>query len=106
MKAGRERAEEVMTMSGSVTVDIVVPVVGLLALLVLIVPVMWASRASVRERQRPAVTEGRQRWHLPRRSAPADAPPGCCATGGTGPGRPERRRGPAWPSEPGTGPNG
>ena len=31
-------------MSGSVTADIVIPVVALLALLVLIGPVMWASR--------------------------------------------------------------
>ena len=40
MKAGREPAEEVMTMSGSPATAIVVPIVALLALLVLIVPVM------------------------------------------------------------------
>jgi hypothetical protein len=33
-----------MKMSGSVTADIVIPVVAMLALLVLIIPVMWASR--------------------------------------------------------------
>jgi hypothetical protein len=84
VKAGRERAEEVMAMSGSVTVDIVVPVVALLALLVLIGPVMWASRdpsgKGSGQRSRRAVTGGTfggdPRQHMPHRDGvPPEALP-------------------------------
>jgi hypothetical protein len=62
-----------MTMSGSVAADIVVPVVGLLALLVLIGPVMWASRdpsgKGSGQRSRRAVSGGTFRGD-PRQQVP------------------------------------
>ena len=69
-------------MSGSMAADIVVPVVGLLALLVLIGPVMWASRdpsgKGSGQRSRRAVSggtfRGDPRQQIPNRHAlPPDA---------------------------------
>jgi hypothetical protein len=71
-------------MSGSVEAAIVIPVVGLLALLLLIIPVMWASRdpsgkGSV-QRSRPTVSggtfRGDPRQQMPHRDAvPPEALP-------------------------------
>ncbi|HEV3287618.1 MAG TPA: hypothetical protein VG123_01360 [Streptosporangiaceae bacterium] len=66
-----------MTMSGSMAADIVVPVVALLALLVLIGPVMWASRdpsgKGSGQRSRRAVSggtfRGDPRQQMPHRDA-------------------------------------
>ena len=77
MRVGSRPGEEVMKMSGSVTADIVIPVVAMLALLVLIVPVMWASRdpsgkGSVQPSRRAVsggTFRGDPRQQMPRRDA-------------------------------------
>jgi hypothetical protein len=79
-------------MSGSVAADIVIPVVGLLALLVLIVPVMWASRdpsgKDSGQRSRRAVSggtfRGDPRQQMPHRDA---VPPETLAQAGQDNGR-------------------
>jgi hypothetical protein len=79
-------------MSGSVEAAIVIPVVGLLALLLLIIPVMWASRdpsgkGSVQPSRR-AVSGGTFRGD-PRQQMPGrdDVPPEAVARQGQHNGR-------------------
>ena len=79
-------------MSGSVTAAIVIPVVALVALLVLIVPVMWASRdpsgKDSGQRSRWTVSGGTFRGD-PRRQVPHRdaAPPEALAREGRDTGR-------------------